>query len=121
MELLPYNFLLLLPLILLPLCFLITFISDNKKPKFPPGPPKRPIIGNLHQLAKPPHQALSKLSKIYGPVMLLQFGCVPTVVISSAEAAEQVLKTHDLEFCTRPPLAGAKRLSYNYLDIANVP
>ncbi|KAI3969345.1 hypothetical protein MKW92_016887, partial [Papaver armeniacum] len=120
MEIPPYNyFLLLLPLLLLPLYFLKTrkFDDDQNKPNLPPGPPKLPIIGNLHQLGKPPHQALSKLSKIYGPVMLLQFGSVPTLVISSAEAAAQVLKTLDLEFCTKPPFAGPKRLSYNFLDI----
>ncbi|KAI3940174.1 hypothetical protein MKW92_019671 [Papaver armeniacum] len=50
--------------------------------------------------------------------MLLQLGSAPTLVISSAEAAEQVLKTLDHEFCTRPPLAGPKRLSYNYKDVA---
>ncbi|XP_026383322.1 cytochrome P450 71B36-like [Papaver somniferum] len=124
MEILPSNyFLLLVPLLLLPLYFLTTrkFDDDQNKPNFPPGPPKLPIIGNFHQLGKPPHQALSKLSKIYGPVMLLQFGSVPTLVISSAVAAKQVLKTLDLEFCTRPPLTGIKRLSYNHLDISFVP
>ncbi|XP_026432182.1 cytochrome P450 71B36-like [Papaver somniferum] len=123
MECLPYGFFLLLPLLLLPLCFLITVKgrNDQNKPNFAPGPPKLPIIGNLHQLAKPPHQAVSKLSKIYGSVMLLQFGSVPTLVISSAEAAEQILKTLDLDFCTRPQLAGPKRLSYNYKDMAFAP
>ncbi|XP_026420475.1 cytochrome P450 71B36-like [Papaver somniferum] len=46
---------------------------------------------------------------------------VPTIVISSAEDAQQILKTHDLEFCTRPQLAGPKRLSYNYKDMAFFP
>ncbi|KAI3997581.1 hypothetical protein MKX01_029412, partial [Papaver californicum] len=120
---LPHNFLLLVPLLLLPLCIFIIIKGRNiqSKPNFPPGPPRLPIIGNLHQLAKPPHQALSKLSKIYGPVMLLQVGSVPTLVISSAEAAEQILKTLDLEFCTRPQFAGPKRLSYNYKDMAFCP
>ncbi|XP_026432475.1 cytochrome P450 71B35-like [Papaver somniferum] len=116
MELFPCNLvLLLLPLIFLPLYFLVKF--SHHKHNIPPGPPKLPITGNLHQLGKPPHHILHKLSQKYGPVMLLQLGSVPTVVITSAEAAEQVLKTYDLDFCTRPPFAGPKRLTYNYLDI----
>ncbi|XP_026440308.1 cytochrome P450 71B36-like [Papaver somniferum] len=121
---LPYNFLLLLPLLLLPLYFLITLYkarNDQNKPNFPPGPPKLPIIGNLHQLTKQPDQALSLLSKIYGPVMLLEFGRLPTIIISSVEAAEQVLKTHDIEFCNRFRLAGRKRLSYNFVDLVFAP
>ncbi|XP_026412009.1 cytochrome P450 71B26-like [Papaver somniferum] len=122
---LPHNFLVLLLLLLHPLFFFISSFkgrNDQTKPNFPPGPPKLPIIGNLHQLiAKQPHQALSQLSNIYGPVMLLQYGRVPTVVISSVEAAEQVLKTLDVVFCNRIQLAGRKRLSYNYVDMALAP
>ncbi|XP_026430044.1 cytochrome P450 71B10-like [Papaver somniferum] len=121
MEFLLYSFLLLLPLF--PLYFLIKFKSSRNDGLLPPpGPAKLPIIGNLHQLGKrPPHQELRRLSQKYGPVMLLQLGSIPTLVISSAEAAKQVLKTHDLDFCTRPPLAGMKRLSYNYLDVIFAP
>ncbi|XP_026432186.1 cytochrome P450 71B36-like [Papaver somniferum] len=53
--------------------------------------------------------------------MLLQFGSVPTVVISSAKAAEQIMKTLDVEFCSRVQLAGRKQLSYNYTDMAIAP
>ncbi|EOA24060.1 hypothetical protein CARUB_v10017280mg [Capsella rubella] len=53
--------------------------------------------------------------------MLLKFGSIPTVVVSSSETAKQVLKTHDLHCCSRPTLAGPKALSYNYLDIAFSP
>ncbi|XP_019099595.1 PREDICTED: cytochrome P450 71B36-like [Camelina sativa] len=64
----------------------------------------------------------------YGPVMLLKFGSIPTVVVSSSETAKQVLKTQDLHCCSRPTLAakandylGPRALSYNYLDIAFSP
>ncbi|KAI3931474.1 hypothetical protein MKW92_045050 [Papaver armeniacum] len=110
---------LLLVLLLLPVYFLLRI--DQSRQNFPPSPPKLPIIGNLHQLGKPPHRFLHKLSQKYGPVMLLQLGSIPTVVITSAEAAKQVLKTRDSDFCTRPPLASLKRLSYNYVDIVFAP
>ncbi|KAI3846297.1 hypothetical protein MKW92_026230, partial [Papaver armeniacum] len=125
--LLPYNFFVLFPLIILLVYHVMSSKGNNKQsdentPNLPPSPPKLPIIGNLHQLAgKAPHLALHKLSQKYGSVMLLKLGSVPTLVITSAEAAEQVLKTHDLDFCTRPPLAGPERLTYNYLDIAFAP
>lgn len=115
--LLPYcNFFLLLPLLLL---LALYFLKTRKNGHHPPGPPRLPIIGNLHQLGKPMHQVLDELSKKYGPVMLLQLGRVPTLVISSPEAAKQILKTYDLQFCNRPSLAASKRLSYNHLDIAS--
>ncbi|XP_026407072.1 cytochrome P450 71B22-like [Papaver somniferum] len=120
--LLCFFYLILVPLILLlPLYVLIMFKRSKDGDQLPPSPPKLPIIGNLHQLREPPHQELRKLSQKYGPIMFLQLGSVPTLVISSAEAAKQVLKTHDLDFCTRPPLACMKRISHNYLDIACSP
>ncbi|XP_073106935.1 cytochrome P450 71A9-like [Elaeis guineensis] len=42
---------------------------------------------------------------------------MPTVVISSAEMAKEVMKTRDLDFCSRPRLVTADKLSYNYSTI----
>jgi hypothetical protein len=114
-----------LPLILL-LALLLLFmkkmeVKRQSEQLLPPSPPKLPILGNLHQLGSLPHQSLWQLSKKYGPVMLIRLGRIPTVVISSAEAAREVLKVHDLAFCSRPLLAGTGRLTYNYLDIAFSP
>ncbi|XVF19432.1 hypothetical protein REPUB_Repub11eG0110300 [Reevesia pubescens] len=87
----------------------------------PPGPPKLPIIGNLHQLGPVIHRSLQQLSKKYGPIMLLQFGSMPTLVVSSADAARTILTTNDLDCCSRPLSTGTRRLSYNYLDVAFAP
>ncbi|KAB2614421.1 cytochrome P450 71A3-like [Pyrus ussuriensis x Pyrus communis] len=62
----------------------------------PPSPPKLPIIGNFHQLGLHPHRSLLALSKRHGPLMLLHFGSVPVLVVSSAEAAREIMKTHDI-------------------------
>nr|QWT69372.1 CYP71B19 [Gynostemma pentaphyllum] len=98
--------------------------TDTKKEKgflLPPSPPKLPIIGNLHQLGKLPHSSLRHLSRLYGPVMRLHLGRYETIIISSAEAARELLKTHDLQSCSRPSKDSAKKLTYNHLDIAFSP
>ena len=115
-----------LPLLLLLLPLIFLFFRKKKKGEeedshIPPSPPKLPILGNLHQLSELLHQSYCQLSRKYGPVMLLHLGHLPTVVISSAEAAKEALKDHDLACCNRPLLAGSGRLSYNRLDIAFAP
>ncbi|TXG52107.1 hypothetical protein EZV62_021276 [Acer yangbiense] len=90
--------------------------------RLPPGPKGLPLIGNLHQLDNSKlHQYLWKLSKEYGPLMSLRLGNMPTLVVSSAKMAKEVMKTHDLHFCSRPSLLGQQKLSYNGLDLAFAP
>ncbi|KAI3464156.1 hypothetical protein Pfo_020819 [Paulownia fortunei] len=95
------------------------FNSKNGKP--PPGPPKLPIIGNLHQLGKHPHLSLYSLAKKFGPIFYVQLGEIPTVVLSSAEMAREALKTHDLALATRPQIFAAKILFYNCTDVVFSP
>ncbi|VYS58663.1 unnamed protein product [Arabidopsis thaliana] len=108
-------------LLLLSLPFLFTLIYTKKmkesKRNLPPGPAKLPIVGNLHQLQGMVHRCLHELSKKHGPVMHLQLGFVPLVLISSSEAAEEALKTHDIECCTRPNTNAARVFSRNNKNI----
>uniref|UniRef100_A0A453A7E1 Cytochrome P450 71D7 n=2 Tax=Aegilops tauschii subsp. strangulata TaxID=200361 RepID=A0A453A7E1_AEGTS len=56
----------------------------------------------LHHVASVlPHRRMD-MSRRHGPLMHLQLGEVPTMVVSSAEAAALVMKTNDLSFAGRP-------------------
>ena len=103
---------------------LLKIIRKQANPKnnlLPPTPPKLPLLGHLHLLGSLPHRSFTELSKKYGPVMLLQLGSVPTVVVSSAAAAKELFKFHDLASCSRPCSTGSGRLSYNYVDMSFAP
>ncbi|CAN0872245.1 Cytochrome P450 83B1 [Linum grandiflorum] len=111
-------FLLIFPVILL---FLILLINKHKKHRnahLPPGPRALPLIGNLFSAL--PH-SLWQLSQIHGPLMTLKRGCVRIVVVSSANMAREIMKTHDLTFSNRQSITGQQKLSYNGLDLAFAP
>ncbi|CAK7349761.1 unnamed protein product [Dovyalis caffra] len=86
--------------------------------KLPPGPPTLPIIGNLHMLGNLPHRTLSHLAKKYGHIMSLRLGYVPTIVVSSPQVAELILKTHDAIFASRPKFQASMYMSYGTKGMA---
>ena len=96
-----------------------TLPNNNKNS--PPSPPKLPIIGNLHQLGLYPHHSLRDLAQLYGPLMLLKLGNVPTLAVSSADAAREIMKTNDVIFANRPKTRMFGKLTYNYKDVALAP
>ncbi|XP_024029898.1 cytochrome P450 71D11 [Morus notabilis] len=90
----------------------------NSSSKYPPGPWKLPIIGNLHQLLSSlPHHALRDLAKKYGPLMYIRIGQVPTLVVSSPESAKEVMRNHDASFASRPVFLFTEIMFYNSRDI----
>ncbi|VAH99564.1 unnamed protein product [Triticum turgidum subsp. durum] len=116
---------LLLAMLLLPLLSMLLVAAARASPnstgtrnKLPPHPPGLPILGNLHQMGALPHRSLWEMAQRHGPVMMLRLGTVPTLVVSSAGAARDVLKTHDADCCSRPDTPGPRRLSYQHNDVA---
>jgi cytochrome P450 len=77
-------------------------LSGGKKQKLPPGPWRLPIIGSLHHLVGIlPHRTITELCHRHGPMMYLQLGEVPTVVVSGAEAVGQMMKENEAMFVNR--------------------
>ena len=87
----------------------------------PPSPWRLPIIGNFHQLSLYPHRSFRSLSLRYGPVMLLHFGRVPVLVVSSAEIAQDIMKTHDRIFANRPIIKAMEKVMKGGRDIVFAP
>lgn len=75
-------------------------------------------MGNLHKLGSNPHRDLHELAQKYGPVMYLRLGFVPAIIVSSPQAAELFLKTHDLVFAGRPPHEAAKYMAWEQKNLA---
>ncbi|TVU11370.1 hypothetical protein EJB05_44954, partial [Eragrostis curvula] len=117
-----YCLLLALILYLISKCYIASASSCNRSLRLPPGPRQLPVIGSLHHLlCALPHRSLRRLSSHYGPLMFLKLGEIPVIIVSSREAAEEVMKTHDAVFATRPQTAMIKILTKQGQAIALTP
>ncbi|KAL5998310.1 hypothetical protein ACLOJK_009250 [Asimina triloba] len=122
---LPSIWLTLLLFIISPLAIFILNFGIRRKTRslrLPPGPIHLPILGHLHLIDRAlPHRSISLLSKKHGPIMHLQLGLKPTLVVSSARAAAEIFKAHDHVFSRRPALVSNRALTYNFSDVAFSP
>ncbi|EOA22401.1 hypothetical protein CARUB_v10003036mg [Capsella rubella] len=98
----------------------ITNRLRNKLP-LPPSPTALPIIGHIHLLGPIAHQALHKLSNRYGPLMYLFIGSIPNLIVSSAEMANEILKSNELNFLNRPTMQNVDYLTYGSADFFSAP
>ncbi|KAL1198017.1 Cytochrome P450 76C2 [Cardamine amara subsp. amara] len=95
--------------------------SSRKVAPLPPGPPRLPIIGNIHLVGKNPHHSFADLSKTYGPIMSLKFGSSITVVVSSPVAAREVLRTHDQVLSSRSSTNSIRSINRHKFSVVWLP
>jgi len=117
----------LFPLFCFVLSFFIIFFtttrprSSRKVVPSPPGPPRLPIIGNIHLVGRNPHHSFADLSKTYGPIMSLKFGSLNTVVVTSPEAAREVLRTYDQILSSRTPTNSIRSINHDKVSVVWLP
>ncbi|XP_074588889.1 cytochrome P450 71A26-like [Curcuma longa] len=95
--------------------------SSSSHGDLPPSPSGLPLVGNLLQLGPFIHKSLAALSHRHGPLILLRLGRVPTLVVSSPDAARDVLRTHDHICASRPATTATRILLDDCSDVAFAP
>ena len=79
----------------------IWYINSSKNQ--PPGPLSLPIIGSLVAFtSEPMHLVFEDLARKYGPVMFLQFGNRPTVLLNTAASIKEAFVKKAADFSDRP-------------------
>ncbi|KAK3153798.1 hypothetical protein QOZ80_2BG0181300 [Eleusine coracana subsp. coracana] len=100
-----------------------SFLVGKPKLNLPPGPWTLPVIGSLHHLGTNPliYRTFRRLAEKHGPLMLFHFGEIPMLVVSSPEAAQAVMKTHDISFADRFANPTVATLTYDNTDLVFAP
>jgi hypothetical protein len=71
---------------------LYVLYQEWRRAKLPPGPPRLPIIGNLHQAPKgPAWVTYKKWVEQYGPLVAVNFGGTNVIIVGDFETARSLL------------------------------
>ncbi|XP_069688633.1 methyl farnesoate epoxidase-like [Periplaneta americana] len=79
---------------------LILWKMTSKPKKFPPGPPKWPLVGNAFQLKSPNlllHEVLGAFAEKYGEVTGLYTASQPLILVSGPDAIREALNKPELQ------------------------
>lgn len=96
----------------------------KRKLNLPPSPKGRmPIIGHLHLMDdnEAAHRTFARISDQNGPLTMVYMGSRPTLLVSTAAMAEQLLKHNDQAFASRPFLTAGKTLGMDFKSIVFAP
>jgi cytochrome P450 len=98
------------------------FTTRSTSRRLPPSPRGWPVIGHLHLLTDMPHHALAELAAtMRAPLLRLQLGSIPAVVISKPDLARAALTTNDAAMASRPHLLSGQFLSFGCSDVTFAP
>ncbi|KAI0600161.1 cytochrome P450 [Biscogniauxia sp. FL1348] len=104
--------------LLLLILYLAYFTFSGSSKNLPPGPKRLPIIGNLHQ--KPANSRwlhYYNWAKEYGPIMYLNMAGQSIIVLSTHQAAQDLLAKKGAQYAHRPRLIMAFELVAKYMHM----
>ena len=88
-------------LILLAVAYLVTQYAKDRK--LPPGPPRLPFLGNLHQLPKTgAHRQFTAWAQQYGGLFSLKLGPATAVVVTDRRLVKTLLDKKSSLYSERP-------------------
>lgn len=99
------------------LCFLVLFGIFRSK-QYPPGPRGWPLIGIMLKMDQLTHRGLANLADKYGGFLHFCVGSIHMMVVSTPDAAREVLKVQDNIFSNRPSTVAIRYLTYGQSDMA---
>ncbi|KAL4923115.1 cytochrome P450 [Aspergillus undulatus] len=89
----------------------ISKLTNRPAGPLPPGPKPLPIIGNIHQLPKSLQWLhLYHMSKTHGPIMHLSMAGQPLIILSTHQAAHDLLNRRSGAYSHRPRMVMAGEL-----------
>ncbi|PBL03385.1 cytochrome P450 [Armillaria gallica] len=85
------------------LCYLFYISRNHRRLPLPPGPKGFPLIGNLWDVpVEYPWATYARWTATYGDILYLDTPGSPTVVINSAQAADDLLEKRSRNYSDRP-------------------
>ncbi|PVH95973.1 cytochrome P450 [Periconia macrospinosa] len=92
-------------------CGLYLYNQSRRRAKLPPGPPRLPIIGNLHQApADAGWVTFRNWVEKYGPLVAVDFGGTNVIIVGDYDTARDLLDKKANIYSSRPRMVMAQEL-----------